>query len=1759
MPNLRLLQSNKVEPQKSSLRLLSPSVAVGAGSDPEKLQKTTPEWQYDLLDMAENALTSIMPREKWESLADQEKQSLKSVASVIIKPPQLGVGGRMITQPSLKSLLPSQEDIEGTLYPMRQLSRPVEGIRAAIGAGIDKENILAAGVRGFLNPDEVKSLTERVPLTDWEMEGSWARLIPRATIDAIETVAAYNLTYGGADRLAKTAQTKDALAKIEQSLPVWERAGVKFPEGWSAQDKTTSILQAAQDNPQVGEVLLNVLSTPNKMYAAFGLTPFKSGDMAKYGKEVGKILRITGNKAILALAGKEVPVALSELAKPDEPAAGGGFDDYYTPDTDIPESGLAEQQQGAIYAKQNQEKIINDYTAIYGNEISTDKMRDFLEPAGFTGDNSAAFHEPASALRKILESKILSEAKAQGKADVLITAGGSGAGKTGILRRMGDYKSKFAATIDTNFADFDKAVQKIEQLKKEGFTPSILYIYREPLDAWANGVLKRIITDQDPRVVPAKEHMRMHKGSFETIVKLKEKYGDDVDIAIIDNSKGYKNEAEIGVEELKKKWYNQGGESELKEAITNATVEAYSKGIIDEAMAKGSLEEGARDSLRFARGPRSNKAAEAAGSRNLPSSLKQPKPRRRAPAALPPEDQNILDQIKSAGYKTRGFTGVNTTKQAVEIKDIAGNPIKIKQYENVFEYELADTEGNPRYLIKNGDTAIVDEVNLNAIKEVSSRYAGWGKAAEKEFAFLNTLDRAPEKPTAAVEEPKPTPAAMEPEAEPAAPAETRATIEEKIQTKEIEKQEYIEAKDELQRLKEILVFFRGRVRPFKGGFLSEELAAFPKGFFSQKGGLAPDEALEEFNQAGFGIQANNLSELADIIKDTQARIGDIEARIAELKPALVSKYELTILKESLQRIKQGERAGRKLARDEAVAVQKNIDAIVSRYGENLAPEEKERFLRGKKKILTEKQFETALPKMIDQLENMIKRSDFTVAVERIKQLFKRYPTERMPLEYKDMIEALKAGLDPARRVKGTILKRGKTVEYFERLRAQGIEINDMQRDVLHDAEKTTLGELSLDGLRSLEREIMRIYHQGLLKNKLMTSQQDKSFQEVVDNMVDTITNGQGLADEGSFMRFLQDQNPDLLKMPRDALRAYIAGHLRPEVMINALDNFSKGVFTRTMWDPAVGSEIAELEEGTRTLQKQIDFYKKIDIGKAGYKKYQIGRFQFKGKRKGMTLNNAMFIYAHSQNDMQRLHLYGSGLTDQDIADITNWLRFNHPDAYKAVQDQWDFYATDQFESLDKAYAEYEGVHMNKEDFYFPIMGLEDIGPKEAIEKEVMHRYYLGKPGVSKGMVMERVGSIKGFKDFDYFGTVYSNWRKVEHYKSHVKAIRDINKVLSDKRVKQAIIKKFGEAYYKELDKWLKDTAWGGNKTELDWINNLARFVRLNYAVNVLGLNLMTVVKQPISYMQGAEYIGKANALKASTKFASDPMRWIKFVNENDPMMKNRGFTQERDLRELKARRGARGTLGRPGLYQLVKEGSMWPILAADKATTTIIWLGAYDSYIKAGKAESDAISYAREAVRRTQPMGGTMHLPGVYRGSEIQKLYTMFTNQPNQNFNLAYESAQKVTKGKISKARFAEEQIFYMLVPALIISMLPRRRPPKDLKELGWDIATQYTGSLFLLNRIIQSMATGWWGSITPLDSYVQDIQRVTSGKEPETRRRGATGLAGKLTGIPTVGLERIFTGRLLGGRKTKKKRSLRLLKRNRLSTRRRKLRLLNR
>lgn len=243
-----------------------------------------------------------------------------------------------------------------------------------------------------------------------------------------------------------------------------------------------------------------------------------------------------------------------------------------------------EERKALDYITNNPEEALATYDKRVMNEFGTNKPNivsgdeaKFIIP-DFGPEKSAAYHEPASALAKVKYEQLLADPATQSQ-PVMLMAGGSGAGKTSglrsLLRNGGSTLDDYAAVIDTNSNSLKKAEDRIDEALKTGRPVDVMYVYREPMKSFTEGVLPRGKTTG--RLVPVSVHTDTHLGSYEAAKQLAAKYGDNpnVNVHIIDNSGAKGSTKVIDVADLPDMVYNKDN---LHKELERTVLNEYQKG-----------------------------------------------------------------------------------------------------------------------------------------------------------------------------------------------------------------------------------------------------------------------------------------------------------------------------------------------------------------------------------------------------------------------------------------------------------------------------------------------------------------------------------------------------------------------------------------------------------------------------------------------------------------------------------------------------------------------------------------------------------------------------------------------------------------------------------------------------------------------------------------------------------------------------------------------------------------------------------------------------------------------------------------------------------------------------------------------------------------------------------------------------------------------------------------------------------------------------
>ena len=256
-----------------------------------------------------------------------------------------------------------------------------------------------------------------------------------------------------------------------------------------------------------------------------------------------------------------------------------------------------EQQVEARFAEaleQNIDEAIARYQERFGNEINADNARELstdYAPGGIGATDvqtlaarttwSSAVHEPASALVKEIYRRELRKAAPREKLNLVVfTAGGTAAGKTTAIRAVSGVANlvRFAHIIyDSTLSNLKSSLEKIAQALDASKAVSIVYVYRDPIEAFVNGALSQ--SDRIGRAVPLDVFVQTHINAPKVVLQVANHYkgNSKVAIGVIDNGRG-RGKAVVAdlnfVTEVTRKYTTEG----LRAKLVHALEDAYEKG-----------------------------------------------------------------------------------------------------------------------------------------------------------------------------------------------------------------------------------------------------------------------------------------------------------------------------------------------------------------------------------------------------------------------------------------------------------------------------------------------------------------------------------------------------------------------------------------------------------------------------------------------------------------------------------------------------------------------------------------------------------------------------------------------------------------------------------------------------------------------------------------------------------------------------------------------------------------------------------------------------------------------------------------------------------------------------------------------------------------------------------------------------------------------------------------------------------------------------
>lgn len=288
--------------------------------------------------------------------------------------------------------------------------------------------------------------------------------------------------------------------------------------------------------------------------------------------------------------------------------------------------------------------------------------------------------------------------------------------------------------------------------------------------------------------------------------------------------------------------------------------------------------------------------------------------------------------------------------------------------------------------------------------------------------------------------------------------------------------------------------------------------------------------------------------------------------------------------------------------------------------------------------------------------------------------------------------------------------------------------------------------------------------------------------------------------------------------------------------------------------------------------------------------------------------------------------------------------------------------------------------------------------------ELYKQYSAAAAHTERGHAESRVSRVKRPVRLS-LGVMFDHLENVIHDISYRESVIDVNRLLRESDVKQAIQNAVGLKGYLTFDKWLQDIA-SDQRQSMESGEQFLRWFRLKATMSTLGFRAITVPMDLTGNIINVMHeIGPSRMARAIGNHVFGQGETNAFVEEKSAYMRSRGKTMDRDLSDLNRR-----WQGRENAFQ---NFAFFFQRFSDDAIAKPLWKEVYAQSV--GKySEEEAIQIANEAVKRTMGSGSSIDLVGAQRGGEFKKILTMYYSWASMMFNRAW------LEGKIAGLEYNE-------------------------------------------------------------------------------------------------------------------------------------------
>lgn len=752
------------------------------------------------------------------------------------------------------------------------------------------------------------------------------------------------------------------------------------------------------------------------------------------------------------------------------------------------------------------------------------------------------------------------------------------------------------------------------------------------------------------------------------------------------------------------------------------------------------------------------------------------------------------------------------------------------------------------------------------------------------------------------------------------------------------------------------------------------------------------------------------------------------------------------------------------------------------------------------------------------------------------------------IEYREQIEALLESVELSNAPSLKDLdKRTSLLQFVKKMEEQGRAHNIDAEYIAEIQAKRNYREMTVEEMRVLVDTVKGIEHLGRLENKMLTARDKRTYQEIRDKIVESIRDNARDHDKRT------STAANNIERVEDGFSGFMWGHIKISSIARILDGGKDaGAFWNYFIRPINEAADREATMTAETAQKLEEILKPLNDNLTYREYWRSAEYQIGGQKFTRRQLFAIALNLGNEGNIQRLLSGGHGsVRNWNMAEVMDAMQNLTSKEWQAVQKVWDL-----FESFRPQIAELErkvvgiepqwveakpltvrtadGEMLTLRGGYYPakydsastqaaesgnaLTDIEDI--KSAVKMAANTRHSFTK---------DRSAAVKNRPLLLDLSVTYNGLNEIIHDLTHREAVIDAARLLKSSSIDKAIRETLGAQAKRQLNKALEDIA-RGNTAPVEGLDKYAGLLRQNVSMTGLGFNVVSAAVQLTGFIPAVTRLGGKYAWAGLSQYTTHPIKATQSAMEQSEFMRNRGNTRLREIREVAATINGAGKI-----RKFLNKYSYWLMMKMQQIVDTAIWHGALAKAMDSGKDLDTAIKLADQTVLDTQGGGQIKDLSAFERGSNTQKLFTVFYAYMNTALNQGFVEA----KTQKSKAKLAADLMMIYVVPTALTAMMKSALTPGDddddlAKKLAKEQISFLLG-LFVFGRELTQLANiatgdrfyGYAGpsGLRPIDDGFKFVQQAVQGEFDHAFVRASINLLGDVFGIPSAQINRTIKG----------------------------------